>query len=133
METSIFTKIVNGEIPSHKVYEDEKTFAFMDIHPKQQGQIVVVPKVQVDFVWDLETADYIALMTTVQKVGKALRVTFPNKARVGIMIEGLEVDNHAHVVVLPFNDSLEFHAPPDENEPDHEKLAKLAMKIKENI
>jgi histidine triad (HIT) family protein len=98
MQDSIFTKIINGEIPSHKVYEDTHSFAFLDIHPIQPGQVLVVPKKQVGFVWDLESEDYQALMATVQKVGRRLREVLGRK-RVGVMIEGLDVVDHAHVKV----------------------------------
>ena len=66
MEDTIFTKIIKGEIPSHKIYEDEKTFAFLDIHPLTDGHVLVVPKVQVEFIWDLKPEDYQAVMATVQ-------------------------------------------------------------------
>lgn len=129
MEPSIFTKIIKGEVPSHKVYEDEKTLAFLDIHPQQPGQIVVVPKRQVNFVWDLSPDDYQALMATVQKVGQRLREMFPEKKRVGIMVEGLDVDNHAHVVVLPFDTPSEYHGPAPSGEPDHSALAEMAKRL----
>ena len=129
MEDSIFTKIIKGEIPCLKVYEDEKTLAFLDIHPIQEGQVVVVPKTQVNFVWDLEDADYIALMRTVQKVGKRLREIFQTKKRIGVFIEGLDVNNHAHVVLLPFDTSAEFHGAPSSSEPNHTELAVVAKKL----
>ena len=130
MQDSVFTRIIKGEIPSHKVYEDDKTVAFLDIHPKQTGQIVVVPKVQVSFVWDLEEADYQALMATVQKVGRRLREVFSDKQRVGFLVEGLDVADHAHVVVLPFNTSDEFQGTPADGEPDHATLAKIAERLR---
>lgn len=101
MQDSIFTKIINGEIPSVKVYEDDKTLAFMDIQPIQPGQVVVVPKTQVPYVWDLPDEDYAALMATVQKIGKKLRAVYPSKERVAINVEGLGVQDHAHVKVFP--------------------------------
>ncbi|HEX6416036.1 MAG TPA: HIT domain-containing protein, partial [Candidatus Saccharimonadales bacterium] len=64
MQESIFTKIINGDIPSHKVYEDDKTFAFLDIHPISTGHVLVVPKKQVEFLWDLDDEDYQAVMNT---------------------------------------------------------------------
>ncbi len=67
MANSIFTKIVNGEIPCHKVYEDDKILAFLDIHPIQPGHTLVISKKQVEFVWDLDESDYAALM----KIGRA--------------------------------------------------------------
>jgi histidine triad (HIT) family protein len=68
MQDSIFTKIIKGEIPSHKVYEDDKTIAFLDINPTQPGHTLVVPKKQVEFLWDLDTDDYQAVMETARKV-----------------------------------------------------------------
>jgi histidine triad (HIT) family protein len=130
MQDSIFTKIIKGEIPSHKVYEDDRTLAFLDIHPIQPGQVVVVPKVQVGFVWDLEESDYTALMSTVQKVGRRLREVFADKKRVGVMIVGADVVDHAHVVVLPFDNFDEYRSKPTETEPDHAKLAELAERLR---
>lgn len=131
MEDSVFTKIIKGEIPCHKVYEDDKTLAFLDIHPAMPGQTVVVPKVQRSFVWDLDETDYQALMSTVQKVGRQLREVFPSKKRIGVYVEGMDVDNHAHVVLIPFDTTSEFHAPADMAlEPDHSALAEMAAKLK---
>lgn len=130
MSDSIFTKIIKGEIPSHKIYEDDHTLAFLDIYPAQEGQIVVVPKKQVNYVWDLEPSDYQALMMTVQKVGQRLREMFPQKSRVGVTIAGFDVNDHAHVVIFPFDTGNDFHARPDRSaEPDHAVLAELAKKL----
>ena len=127
---SIFTKIIDGEIPCHKVYEDEYSLAFMDIYPIQPGQVLVVPKKQVDFIWNMESTDYLALMGTVQKVGQRLQEVFPEAARVGVMVQGLDVDNHAHVKVFPFSKPEEYYHIPDMNqEPDHVALAELAKKL----
>ena len=125
MKDSIFTSIIKGEIPCHKVHEDEKTLAFMDIHPIQTGMVLVVPKTQVDHFMDLAEADYQALMATVQKVAQKMHQIFPDK-RVGVQIEGLDVP-HAHVKVFPFRTGEEFHAKQDmSKEPDHAALAKTA-------
>lgn len=130
MNDSIFTKIINGEIPCHKIYEDDQTFAFLDIHPIQPGQVLVVPKAQVGFVWELDPLPYQALMTTVQKVGQRLQAVFPAKARVGVIIEGLDVVDHAHVKVFPFDNDQDFHHVPDMTaEPDHAALAEIAQKL----
>src|SRR5690606_32793311 len=67
MNDSIFTKIIKGEIPCHKVYEDDQTLAFLDIHPAQPGHTLVIPKRQEEFVWDLNAEEYEALMSTVKK------------------------------------------------------------------
>lgn len=130
MQESIFTKIVKGEIPCHKVYEDDATLAFLDIHPIQPGQVLVVPKNQVSFVWDMESDDFHNLMDSVQKVGRRIQEVFPDKKRVGVMIEGLDVADHAHVKVFPFSNEEEYRHVPDANtEPDHEGLAEMAKKL----
>lgn len=128
-EDSIFTKIVKGEIPCHKVYEDENTLAFLDIHPIQPGHTLVIPKKQVEFVWDLDDETYQAVMATAKKVALRLRQVFPDKSRVGLMVEGLDVD-HAHLKVFPFNTGDEFRFKPDlAAEPDHAALATVAAKL----
>lgn len=129
-EPSLFTKIINGEIPSHKIYEDEKTYVFLSIHPIQPGQVVVVPKAQVEFVWDLESEDYAAVMEACRRVALRLREVFPAKARIAQMIEGLEI-NHAHVKLFPFDTAEEFrHVPDGSQEPDHKALAAIAEKLR---
>jgi len=129
MSDSIFTKIIKGEIPCHKVYEDEHTFVFMDIHPIQTGHVLVVTKSQVPTVWDLTDEDYAALMSTCRKIAHKMHRVFPDKKRIGLMIEGLEVD-HAHVKLFPIDTGDEFRAKPDmESEPDHPALAELAKKL----
>lgn len=130
MQDSLFTKIIKGEIPCHKVYEDDKTFAFLDIHPIQPGQVLVVPKQQTGFIWDLGSDEYRALMATIQKVGRRIREVFPEAARVGVMIEGLDVDDHAHVKIFPFSTAEEYrHAPDTTQEVDHTALAEMATKL----
>jgi histidine triad (HIT) family protein len=129
MEDSIFTKIIKGEIPCHKIYEDEYSFAFMDINPIQPGHVLVVPKKQIGFVWDLDPQSYQALMQTVQKVGVRLREVFADKSRVGVMIEGLDVAEHAHVKVFPFSTAEEYRHVPGPAAPDHTALAEIAAKL----
>lgn len=129
MQESIFTKIITGEIPSHKVYEDEKTLAFMDIHPVAEGHVLVIPKVQVEFVWDLSEEDYRAVMTTTQKVALRLRDVI-GTPYVGERIVGTDVP-HAHVQLIPFTESEELrHAPDMDAEPDHAALAALADRLR---
>lgn len=130
MEDSIFTKIIKGEIPAHKVYEDDKTLAILDIYPIQPGQVLVFPKVQVDHFMDLPDEDYQALWSTVKKVAQKLKQTYTNKDRVAVIVEGLEVA-HAHVKVFPFTTDDEFRRLPDKAvEPDHAAYADLAEKLK---
>jgi len=129
MEDSIFTKIVKGEIPAHKIYEDDKTLAFLDIHPLMEGHTLVIPKKQVQFVWDLDEDNYIALMLSTKKVALKLRDTL-GVERVGSRIVGVDVP-HAHVQLMPFNDVSVLRRKQDmSSEPDHEALAALAEKLK---
>ncbi len=129
MTDTIFTKIIKGEIPSHKIYEDDKTLAFLDIYPAVAGQTVLIPKKQVEFVWDLEDEDYQALMTASKKVALRLREVLGTKY-VGEKIEGLDVP-HAHTVLFPFNTVAEYNARQDTTvEPNHAELGKLAEKLR---
>ncbi len=128
-EKSIFTRIIDGDILSHKIYEDDKTLAFLDIFPAVPGHTVIVPKTQVEFVWDLSDDYYQALMATTKKVAKHLQVTLGTKF-VGIKVEGAEVP-HAHVKIYPFNTVAEYNATQNTSvAPDHENLAKMAEKLK---
>ncbi len=129
MTDSLFTKIINGEIPSHKVYEDEKTYAFLDIHPVNPGHTLVITKTQKELIWDLGPDELRALNETVQKVGQRLREVMPFP-HVGILVEGTGVP-HVHVHVIPFDKGSELREEADMSiEPDHAALAELAEKIK---
>lgn len=127
-EPSIFTKIVKGEIPCHKIYEDDKTVAFLDIYSLVEGHTLVIPKKQVEFVWDLAIEDYRAVMDTAQKVAIRLRQVLPI-AYVGEKVVGTDVP-HAHVHLIPFTDPKTFVDSHVNNpEPDHEALATLAARL----
>ena len=106
MEDSIFTKIIKGEIPSHKIYEDEKTLAFLDINPVTEGHTLVIPKRQVEFIWDMEDDDYYHLMNSVKKVGKRLQ-KLSGRKYVGQVVVGTDVP-HVHVHIVPFDRSEEI-------------------------
>lgn len=128
MQASIFTKIIKGEIPCHKVYEDDKTLAFLDIHPVQPGHSLVIPKKQVEFLWDLENEDYQAVMMTAKKVAQQIR-TVLKVPYVGEQVVGIDVP-HAHVHLIPFSTTAEFRAIPDmDADPDHVALAEMAKKL----
>jgi histidine triad (HIT) family protein len=128
MEDSIFTKIIKGEIPAHKVYEDDDVLAFLDIHPVTEGHTLVIPKKQVEFVWDLDAETYGKLMGAVQKVALSLREKLDVKF-IGQQIIGVDVP-HAHVHLIPFSQTSDFHKYPDMTaEPNHEELAELAKKL----
>ncbi|MDB5171225.1 MAG: hypothetical protein JWO35_919 [Candidatus Saccharibacteria bacterium] len=128
MSDTIFTKIINGEIPCHKIYEDEKTFAFLDIRPRQPGHTLVIPKNPVEFVWDLPAEDYAALMATVQKVAKRIREVMPAPF-VGEEIVGVDVP-HAHVHLIPFSTTYELIQEPSATDlPSNDELAEVARKL----
>ncbi|HET7673747.1 MAG TPA: HIT family protein [Candidatus Saccharimonadales bacterium] len=129
MEESVFTKIIKGEIPCHKVYEDELTLAFMDIHPMAPGHVMVIPKKQVDKYWELPDKDFQAVNDTVRKVCKRIEEVL-QPGRVGIKVIGIDVP-HAHVHVFPFNNMSEYNKAPDMTaEPDHKSLAEMAERLK---
>ena len=96
---SIFTRIIRGEIPCEKILEDERFFAFLDIRPISPGHTLVVPKNEVDNLFDLDNADLQGLMPFARKIAKALEKTVPCK-RIGVMVAGFEVP-HAHLHLVP--------------------------------
>lgn len=129
MADSVFTKIIKREIPAHTIYEDDKALAFLDIHPIQPGHTLVIPKAEVDHIWDLAPEDYNALMTTVKKVATHLKKTLATN-RVAVQIIGFDVP-HAHVHLVPCNSTEEFrHIPDADAEPDHDELAAMAEKLR---
>lgn len=128
-EPSIFTKIITGEIPSHRIYEDEYTFAFLDIHPAVPGHTLVVPKTQIDRLEDLSGEDYEALMSSVRKVMRRIVAVFGQDYRACLKTEGFDVP-HVHVHVLPCRDATDFHAKQHlDADPDHTALAAMAEKL----
>jgi histidine triad (HIT) family protein len=128
MEETIFTKIIRGDIPSHKIYEDDKTYAFLDISPVQPGHVLVIPKKPVEFVWDLKDEDYQAVMATAKKVAQRIKEVL-KPGYVGCQIVGMDVP-HAHVHIIPFSTMAQYRNQPDKNqEPDHEALAEMAQKL----
>lgn len=129
MSETIFTKIINGDIPSHKVYEDELTYAFLDIYPITAGHTLVIPKKPVEFIWDLEAEDYQALMAAVQKIGQHIKEQLSTKY-VGVKVIGTDVP-HAHVHLVPFNTPGEYYRTPEQaGEPNNQELADVAAKIR---
>lgn len=129
MQDSIFTKIIKDEIPSHKIYEDERVLAFLDIHPLVPGHVLVVPKKQVDHFDDLEEGDYQAVFSASKSIAKRQKEILGAK-RVCLRVEGFDVP-HAHVHVYPCNSASDFYGDDQRNlkEPDHDKLAEMAKKL----
>lgn len=102
--SSIFSQIINGDIPCYKVYEDTKTMAFLDINPETRGHVLVVPKLEVDKIYDLPDADFQALMSTAKKLSTHMEKILGK--RVLWKVIGTDVP-HAHVHLLPYDESWE--------------------------
>ncbi|RNC87811.1 MAG: HIT family protein [Winogradskyella sp.] len=98
---SIFTKIVNGDIPSYKIAETEDFYAFLDINPNSKGHTLCIPKTEVDKIFDLDESTYIGLMAFSRRVAKAMESVIPCE-RIGMSVIGLEVP-HAHVHLIPLH------------------------------
>lgn len=107
----IFSKIITGEIPSYRIHEDERYYAFLDINPLAQGHTLVIPKMETDYIFDLEDELLAGMMVFAKKVALALDETMDCK-RVGIAVLGLEVP-HAHIHLVPINGlhDIEFSRP----------------------
>jgi len=103
---SLFTKIVNGEIPSWKVAEDENFFAFLDISPVAKGHTLVIPKKEVDYLFDLDDETYVGLQLFAKKVALGIQKAIPCK-KVGVMVLGLEVP-HAHIHLVPMQSEADL-------------------------
>ena len=128
-EPSIFTRIINGEVPAHIIYEDERVIAFLDTHPISEGHTLVVPKKQVDQIWDLDKNDYEYLWEIVRRIGSNTREIIKS-TRVGVIVEGFGVP-HAHIHLIPIYHSNDLKKFQDHSvEPDHEALAQIASKLK---
>ncbi len=98
---SIFTKIINGEIPCFKIAEDNQYFAFLDINPVKKGHVLVIPKVEVDYLFDLDDKTIAGLHVFAKKVAIAIKKTIPC-VRVGVLVLGMEVP-HAHLHLIPLD------------------------------
>ncbi|MFW6364693.1 MAG: HIT family protein, partial [Bacteroidota bacterium] len=98
---SIFTKIINGEIPCYKIAEDENYFAFLDINPLKKGHTLIVPKKEIDYLFDLDDETISGMMVFAKKVAKAIDKAIECK-RVGVVVLGMEVP-HAHIHLIPIN------------------------------
>lgn len=128
---SIFSRIIAGEIPSYKVAEDEKNYAFLDINPVTKGHVLVVPKNEVDYLFDLPQDDYISLQNFAARVAKAIKKAIPC-IKVGVAVMGLEVP-HAHIHLLPINKESDMNFFKEHLSLPAEEMAAIAGKISENF
>lgn len=127
---SIFTRIINGEIPCYKVAEDENYFAFLDISPLAKGHTLVVPKQETDYLFDLDDSLYTGLNLFAKRVALAIDKAVPCK-RVGVAVIGLEVP-HAHIHLIPLhNDAINFSNPKLKLE--KEEFEAIAAAIRSNL
>ena len=125
---SIFTKIIRGEIPCHKILEDDKYFAFLEIRPLRPGHTLVIPKKEVDYFFDLEEAEMSGLMAFSKKVAKGVQKA-TGCEKVAVVVYGLLV-RHAHVHLVPVDGTpgeLDFR---NQKDASQEELAKMAEKIR---
>ena len=128
---TIFTKIIKGEIPSYKIAEDERYFAFLDIFPLAKGHVLVVPKEEVDRIFDLGDETLAGMMLFAKKVALAIETAVPCQ-RVGVAVIGLEVP-HAHIHLIPLNSiqDINFTNPKLKLEP--EELSRIASAIRAQL
>ena len=127
---TIFTKIINGEIPCFKIAEDEHFLAFLDVNPNAIGHTLCIPKKEVNKIFDLDDDLYLGLMAFSKKIAIALEKTIPCK-RIGMSVIGLEVP-HAHVHLIPLNTMNEIRFQ-DKVSLSHEEFEVLAIKIQNNL
>ena len=126
--SSIFSKIISGEIPCHKIYEDEGHLAFLDIQPLVMGHVLCVPKKEVDYIFDLEPDALASLYKFAQTVAHAMKLAIPCK-RIGTAVIGLEVP-HAHIHLVPLQQIGDINFSKEKLHPSQEKLTQTAALIR---
>lgn len=128
---SVFSKIVAGEIPSYKVAEDENYYAFLDISPVAKGHTLVIPKHEVNYIFDLDEAEYEGLWNFARRVAKAMKQVLPCQ-RIGVAVMGLEVP-HAHIHLVPINKESDMNFFADKLSLPAEEMATIAAKVNEQF
>jgi histidine triad (HIT) family protein len=127
----IFSKIVAGEIPSYKVAEDERFLAFLDVFPLKKGHTLVIPKKEVDYIFDLDDETYIELMSFSKRVALAIKATIPCR-RLSMQVVGLEVP-HAHVHLIPINNMSDCNFANEKLKLERSEFEEIARKIALNF
>ena len=128
---TIFTKIISGEIPSHKIAEDDRFLSFLDINPLVKGHTLVIPKMENDFIFDLDDKTLADLMIFAKKTAKAIDRAIVCK-RVGVLVIGTEV-RHTHIHLIPFNDESEMNIKKPKLQLSADELKQIAEKIKKEL
>ena len=129
--SSIFSKIIAGEIPCYKVAENENHLAFLDIFPLRKGHVLVIPKKEVDYLFDLDDDAYLELMSFSKQVALAIKKTIPCN-RVGVAVIGLEVP-HAHVHLIPINTDNDMNFANAKLQLSKSEFLEIALAISKNI
>ena len=127
---SVFSKIVNGEIPCYKIYEDDKCLAFLDINPNSYGHTLCILKKEVDYIFDLKDQDYISLMSFSKKIANAIKKSVSCK-RIAMSVVGLEVP-HVHVHLIPINKIEDLNFSNNLNL-EKQSFEEICFKIKSNL
>lgn len=128
---TIFSRIVAGEIPSYKVAENEEFYAFLDINPLAPGHTLVIPREEVDYIFDMDDAKLGRMMAFTKRVARALEATIPCK-RIGMSVIGLEVP-HAHIHLVPINKESDIHFGKSKREFTTEEFSDLSARIIDNF
>lgn len=128
---SIFTKIVNGEIPCYKIAEDDKYLAFLDVFPLTEGHVLVIPKQEVDYIFEMEDELFIGLQLFAKKIAKALKLAVPCK-KVGVSVIGLEVP-HTHIHLIPMNNVEDMNFSKPKLKIEDKRMIEISSKIQENL
>lgn len=128
---SIFTKIINGEIPCYKIAENDQFLAFLDVFPLVHGHVLVVPKKETDYIFDIDDAELSSMMLFAKKIAKAQKAAVPCK-RIGVAVIGLEVP-HAHIHLVPMNTANDVNFTQAKIKPTAEELAEMAERIKAKL
>lgn len=127
---TVFSRIIVGEIPSHKIAENDEFFAFLDINPIAKGHTLVIPKEEVDYIFDINDEKLGRMMVFAKRVAAALQKTVPCK-RIGLSVIGMEVP-HAHIHLVPLNKESDIYFGKMKENPKPEELEALAANVREN-
>jgi histidine triad (HIT) family protein len=129
--SSIFSKIVDGEIPAHIVAETTEFLAFLDVNPLTMGHVLVIPKKEIDYIFDMDEESYFGFTLFAKIVAEGLKKAFPC-VKVGMAVIGLEVP-HAHIHLIPMNNVSDINFSKPKLSPSNEELAEAAAKIKAQL
>lgn len=125
--STIFTKIIDGDIPCHKVHESDEFLAFLDIMPLRKGHVLVVPKIEVDYLFDLDDDMLARMMVFSKEVARKIKAVFPCN-RIGVTVIGLEVP-HAHIHLIPIDQLHDMDFTREKLTPSQDELAEVAAAI----